>query len=191
MKRVIVFSIILISSVSGLIYFSGLEKQYSYKELETNKEDIQLIKNTDFGLSVGLRTFVNKSEFNANNFGVNLVFGKPKKSVKIKSVIFKFKNDFKLKSLSATDGFYSWKEERNIEVKSFQELPDKFKIVDKSNRAYFVYFWEYIANKNECENLDLNYSIELSVSGKEYMIEGNKKFKIKSETVFRNPIRIH
>jgi|TARA_R110001606_G_C15087076_1_gene617997 hypothetical protein len=191
MKRVVVLLIIFISSVSGLIYFSGLEKQFSYEELETDKEDLQLIKNTDFRLSIGLRTFVNKNDLNANNFGVALVFGKPKKSVKIKSVTFNFKNEFKLKSLSVTDGFYSWKEERNIKVENFRVLPDKFTIVDKSNRAYFVYFWEYIANKKDCETLDLNYNIELSVSNKEYKIEGNKKFKIKSETIFRNPIRFH
>ncbi len=191
MKKVIVFLIIFISSISGLIYWLGLEKQFTYIETKTSKENLQLISNSDFSLSMGLRTFIDKSNLNANNFGVALVFGKPKKSIKIKSVVFKFKNEFKLKSLSAKDGFYNWREERNIEVENFQALPDNFTIVDKSNKSYFVYFWEYTANKKESENLELNYNIELSVSNKEYNIEGNKKFKIKSETIFRSPIRAH
>jgi hypothetical protein len=193
MKKIIVILLVFISFFVCVFYLAGLEKRFDYVEDETNIGDVQLIKNENFSLSIGLGTYKDKTNVKADNFGVSLVFGKPKKSVIIKSVELNFNNKLKfpLESLAATDGFYSWKEERNIKVKSFQDLPEKFKTVDESNKAYFVYFWKYIAKESNCKNIELNYDIELIVSGKEFKIQGKRKFKIISETIFVNPIRFH
>jgi len=193
MKKIIVILFVFISFFICVFYCAGLEKTFDYVEDEVDIGGIQLIKNENFSLSIGLETYKDNKNVKADNFGVSLVFGKPKKSVIIKSVELNFKNKLKfpLESLAVTDGFYSWKEERNIKVKSFQDLPEKFKIVEESNKAYFVYFWKYIAKESNCKNIELNYNIELIVSGKELKIQGKKKFKIISETIFVNPIRFH
>ncbi|WP_157766163.1 hypothetical protein, partial [Aquimarina aggregata] len=96
-----------------------------------------------------------------------------------------------LKSVSAVDGFYSWKDEYKSEAKSFAFLPEKLKTVTKDIEAYFVYSWHYDKLNKDVDLTKVIYNIHLSSNGEKYVVKNEIVFKLKSELIFRSPIRFH
>ena len=198
MKKIFKILIILIFVVVGLIWWIGSETKYSYIENDLYSQNVEIINNSDFNLSLSCSPEMNDKKDSPNGLGVQLIFKQIREDVQIDSVIVNVTsklNDqtLELSSVNAVDGYYSWKKEYNSQAESFEQLPDKFKTIKKDIKAYFVYSWYYDKLRKN-ENVDLikvTTKINLSSNGEKYNILKENIFKLKSELIYRNPIRFH
>lgn len=184
MKKIylIIISTILLSIV--LFYITGLETRYFYKSV-AEKENIGIVKNPDFRIQL----FAAPSD---SSLTVNIVFDNLKRTILLESakVNILTNENLKLEEVTATDGFYSWKQEKNGKAESFDELPEHLKIVNKDIRAYFDYSWSFdIADKPE--NIEIDLLMIFMIENKRIQIKKKIKMILEKENVFLSPIRFH
>ncbi|SCY97718.1 hypothetical protein [Flavobacterium caeni] len=179
---VILFSAILLSVV--WLYFSGLEKRYSYEN--TGKQNIELLENPNFKIQLSATP-------NDSALSVEIVFNKLNKTIIIDSASVEVFENQKLKliEVSATDGFYNWVEEKNGKAETFNKLPEHLKIVHDSIEAYFNYSWNFEMKKIKLRNIKIKISMSLNVENKRMQLNKVVNMELFEKKVFVSPIRFH
>lgn len=170
---------------------SGLEKRNFYVNAKDNSKNIFIVKQPEFSLQLT----ANPQKDSLNNFNVDLIFNNLSKEIFIKNaeitLIDNVNGEIELKEVSATDGFYSWLEEKNGKAKNFEKLPIHLKTLSKEIKAYFAYVWDFKSNGKAKEELEIKIYLKMMVENKLVVINKNIKLKLKNETIFRSPIRFH
>lgn len=195
MKTILLVLGILTLVLTGLVVWSGYKTDYKYLEASAGTEttDIHL---EDFVVSIMLGSRKGNEVDPSDDIAFTIFFSKPSDDITINSVKVKAYSDsatdtFELQSVQALDGFYQWEEEKNGEAKSFKELPSHLKSVSKDIEAYYAYSWTFNTANHNINSVNVSLEIDLSSNGKELKIKENKRFKLNSELIFRNPIRFH
>ncbi len=169
----------------------GIEKRYFYVNSDDDSENIIIKKNAE----LQIRLSANPDKNDLKYIHIDLIFNNLTENIIIKSaninIINNYHNHTKLLEVNATDGFYNWVEEKNGKAPTFEKLPKHLKEISKEIKAYFLYNWNFKSNENKNDYIRINFSGNLLVGEKRIVLNRNIKLKLKSEIIFRSPIRFH
>lgn len=191
MKKRILITFFVLSSLIIIFILCGIEKRYFYVNSDDGSENIPIKKNAE--LYIQLTSNPEKNDLKC--FHIDLIFNNLTENIIVKSaninIINNSHNDIKLLEVTATDGFYNWVEEKNGKAPTFEKLPNHLKEISKEIKAYFLYNWNFKSTENKKDYIRINVSGNLLVGEKRIVINRNINLKLKSEIIFRSPIRFH
>lgn len=189
-KRILITFFVLLSLII-IFTLCGIEKRYFYVNSDDGSENILIKKNHE----VYIQLTANPEQNDLKCFHIDLIFNNLTEDIIVKSaninIINNSHNDTKLLEVNATDGFYNWVEEKNGKAPTFEKLPKHLKEISKEIEAYFLYNWEFKSKENKKDYIRINILVNLLVGQKRIVLNRIINLKLKSEIIFRSPIRFH
>lgn len=165
--------------------------RYFYVNSDNGSENIPIQKSEELFIQLT----ANPEKNDLSSFHIDLIFNNVTENIIVKSADIKIinnsHNDIKLLEVNATDGFYNWVEEKNGKAPTFEKLPKHLKEISKEIEAYFLYNWSFKSKENKNDYIRINLSGNLLVGEKRIVLNRNINLKLKSEIIFRSPIRFH
>lgn len=189
MKKKILITFFVLLLLIIMFILCGIEKRYFYVNSDDDSENILIKKNAELQIQLS----ANPDKNDLKHIYIDLIFNNLTENIIIKSANINIINNYhshtKLLEVKATDGFYNWVEEKNGKASTFEKLPKHLKEINKEIKAYFLYNWKFKSNENDY--LKINVSGNLLVGEKRIVLNRNINLKLKSEIIFRSPIRFH
>ena len=194
MKGSKIAGIVALVSVFVVLY-KCTGRRYYYLEKVKKRESVMLIYNNHLRLIFVAHSLKGTRTNRREDFSAGLVFHNLSRDVVVKQAGMRAKDakqrDFALKAVGAVDGFYSWKEDKNVSRKSFAELPPESRTISKDTEAYFLYSWSFTGQLLDASEIAVDLDLLVEAGDQSYKISDTLNFQLQSEWVFENPIRFH
>jgi hypothetical protein len=178
-----------------VVLYKCTGRRYYYLEKVKRREAVVLIDNNHLRLVFDVHPLRGTHTNRRENFSAGLVFHNLSRDVIVKRARLSAKDakqrDLELEAVSAVDGFYSWKEDKNVSRSSCAELPAELRTISKDIKAYFVYSWSFTGQLLDASEIAVDLDLLFEAGNKAYKISNTLHFQIESEWVFENPIRFH